>query len=40
VTVQGQAPPDAIEAEDEPLVEALVGQFEGKTEKLECPHSA
>jgi Transposase DDE domain len=35
----GQALSDAIGAEDEPLVEALVSELEGKTEKLKCPHS-
>jgi hypothetical protein len=34
----GQALSDAIEVEDEPLVEALVSKLEGKTEKLKCPH--
>jgi len=34
----GQLLSDAVEKEDEPLVEALVGKLEGKTEKLKCPH--
>jgi hypothetical protein len=34
----GQKLTDAIEAADEPVVEALVEKLEGKTEKLKCPH--
>jgi hypothetical protein len=36
----GQALSDAIEADDEPILEALVSKLEGKTEKLKCPHSS
>ena len=34
----GQKLTDAVEEADEPLVEALVQKFEGKTDKLKCPH--
>jgi hypothetical protein len=34
----GQKLTDAIEAADEPVVEALVEKLEGKTDKLKCPH--
>lgn len=36
----GQKLTDAVEACDEPLVEALVHKLEGKTERLKCPHPA
>ena len=35
----GQKLTDAIEAADEPVVEALVQKLEGRTEKLKCPHA-
>ena len=35
----GQKLTDAIDAQDEPLVEALVRKLEGKTEKLKCRHA-
>jgi len=34
----GQKLTDAIDAADEPVVEALVQKLEGKTAKLQCPH--
>jgi hypothetical protein len=35
----GQKLTDAIDAQDEPLVETLVRKLEGKTEKLKCRHA-